>query len=161
MRRTLSVTIAVLAVAFATAGASLASQASAIAPSMTLNFISRATAINDLVDIGPPGFTPGDLYVFSDRYFSTYAPDRQIGSADGRCVLIDPGTFRFDCSGTITLPDGDIMLAGTLMLVEGATSMGAIVGGTGVYRRARGEAGLLLGPLEGPHDVSIELILNP
>jgi hypothetical protein len=76
-------------------------------------------------------------------------------------VLIDPATFRFDCSATIKFPDGDIMIAWTLMLVEGTTSTGAIVGGTGAYRKARGEGSTTLGPLEGPHDVTLELVLFP
>jgi hypothetical protein len=53
------------------------------------------------------------------------------------------------------------MVAGTLTLVEGTTSVGAIVGGTGAYRKARGEGSTKLGPIEGPHEVTIELILNP
>lgn len=161
MRRTLMVAIITLAVGFATAGASLASQASSGAASLTLTFISRATAINDFVDVGPPGFTPGDLYVFSDRLFPADAPDHQIGTSDGRCVLIDPATFSFDCSITAKLPQGELMVAGTLTLVEGTTSVGAIVGGTEAYRKARGEGSTTLGPLEGPHDVTIDLILNP
>jgi hypothetical protein len=35
------------------------------------------------------------------------------------------------------------------------------VGGTGPYRNARGDATVKLGPLEGPHDVTVNLILNP
>jgi hypothetical protein len=123
--------------------------------------ISRATSINDLVDTGPSGFSPGDLYVFSDRLFLGSAPDEQIGTSDGRCVLIDPAAFRFDCSITAKLPEGEIMFAGTFTLVEGTTSVGAIVGGTGAYRKARGEGRSKLGPFEGPHEVTIKLILNP
>jgi hypothetical protein len=36
-----------------------------------IDVISRATAINNFVDIGPTGPTPGDLYVFSDDVFFT------------------------------------------------------------------------------------------
>lgn len=99
--------------------------------------------------------------MFSDRLFLASAPDDPIGISDGRCVLIEPAALRFDCSGTLKLPDGDLMIAGTLTLVEGTTSIGAIVGGTVAYKRARGEATLKLGPFEGPHDVTIKLILNP
>jgi hypothetical protein len=142
----------------ATVGVSSAAQGPSTA---TIDLISRATAINDFVDIGPAGFGPGDVYVFSDRLFLASAPDDQIGRSDGRCVLIDPSTFRFDCSGTLALPDGDLMLAGTLTLVEGTTSVGAIIGGTDAYRRVRGQASVELGPFEGPHDVTLELVLNP
>jgi hypothetical protein len=151
------VVIAMLGVAASVAMASPGSSST----TQIINLISRATAINDFGDIGPAGFSPGDLYVFSDRLFPVSSPDEQIGTSDGRCVLIDPATFRFDCSATVKLPDGELMIAGTLTLVEGTTSTAAIVGGTGAYRKARGEGSTTLGPLEGPHDVTIELILNP
>ena len=134
---------------------------------MVIKLISRATAINNFVDTGPPGFSPGDLYVYSDRLFLASAPDEQIGTIDGRCVLIDPASFRFDCSNTGHIPEGaplaagDIQSAGTLTLVQGATSTFAIVGGTGSYRTARGDSSVDLGPTEGPHEVTVNLILNP
>jgi hypothetical protein len=123
--------------------------------------ISRATAINNFVDTGPAGFSPGDLYVFSEQLFLASAPNDQVGTADGRCVLIDPAAFRFDCSTTSKFPEGDVITSGTLTLVEGTTSVGAVVGGTRAYRRARGEATLILGPFVGPHEVTYRLILNP
>jgi allene oxide cyclase-like protein len=134
---------------------------------MVIKLISRATAINNFVDTGPPGFGPGDLYVFSDRLFLADSRTDQIGRDDGRCVLIDPAALRFDCSVTAHIPEGepldagDIMSAGTLTLVQGTTSTFAIVGGTGPYRTARGDVSIKLGPLEGPHEVTVNLILNP
>jgi hypothetical protein len=104
-----------------------------------LELMTRATTINDFVDIGTPGLSPGDPYVFVERVFLASKPEEQIGRADGRCVLIDPAAFRFDCSITTSLPEGDIMSDGTLTLVEGATSTGAITEGTGTYRTVRGE----------------------
>jgi Allene oxide cyclase barrel like domain len=126
-----------------------------------VKLISRATAINNFVDIGPSGLSPGDVYVFSDRLFLASAPDTQIGISDGRCVVIDPSALRLDCSFTAKLQDGDILSAGTLMLVEGSTSVFGIVGGTGAYRNARGEVISKLGPFVGPHEVTGFLILNP
>jgi hypothetical protein len=41
------------------------------------------------------------------------------------------------------------------------TSTFAIVGGTGAYRTARGDATVDLGPTEGPHEVTVNVILNP
>src|SRR4051794_34283078 len=34
-----------------------------------IDIISRATAINNFVDVGPPGPSPGDIYVFADDVF--------------------------------------------------------------------------------------------
>jgi hypothetical protein len=161
MRRAIWTTAAAVLLALVTVGVSWASQGGSSTSPQILELVSRATAINDFVDTGPSGPSPGDLYVFSDRLFLASAPDDPIGISDGRCVLIEPAALRFDCSGTLKLPDGDLMIAGTLTLVEGTTSIGAIVGGTVAYKRARGEATLKLGPFEGPHDVTIKLILNP
>ena len=81
--------------------------------------------------------------------------------------MIDPATFKADCSftrllsGAGGLDAGDVMGAGSLSLVPGTTSTVAIVGGTGLYRVARGDATVDLGPPEGPHDVTVNLILDP
>jgi hypothetical protein len=155
--RVLWIIAAASVLSLATVGVSAAQGSS----NVTIDLISRATAVNDFVDTGSPGPSPGDLYVFSDRLYLASTPDDQVGISDGRCVLIDPAALRFDCSSTVKLPDGDIMVAGTLTLVEGTTSVGAIVGGTEAYRKARGDGRLTLGPLEGPHDVTLELVLNP
>lgn len=134
---------------------------------MVINLISRATSINNFVDTGPPGLSPGDLYVYSDRLFLASAPNEQVGTIDGRCVLIDPASFRFDCSNTGHIPKGepldagDIQSAGTLTLVQGTISTFAVVGGTGAHRTARGDATVNLGPMEGAHEVTVNVILNP
>lgn len=161
MRRAAWIAIAAAALSLAVASVSSASQGPSSGGTRVINLISRATDINDFVDFGPPGPSPGDLYVFSDRLFLPSSPNDPVGTSDGRCVLIDPTAFRFDCSITAKLSDGEIMFAGTLTLVEDATSVGAIVGGTGAYQRVRGEGSTTLGPLEGPHEVTIKLILNP
>jgi hypothetical protein len=134
---------------------------------LVVNLLSRATAIDNFVDTGPAGLSPGDLYVWTDQEFLADAPDQQLGTVDGRCVLIDPATLNYDCSMTShvrdgqPLPAGDFMLAGTLTLAQGTTSTFAIVGGTGSYRTARGDISVKLGPFQGPHDVTVSLILNP
>jgi hypothetical protein len=167
-RKLVAAVIAVTAVGLAIGGASLAAQGpSNNSQPLVLHLISRATAINNVVDTGPAGLSPGDLYVFSDRYFLASEPNDQIGSVDGRCVLIDPAALHFDCSVTNTLTGaggltaGRIMAAGPLTLAQGSTSTFAIVGGTGAYRNARGDATVELGPPEGPHEVTVNLILNP
>jgi Dirigent-like protein len=130
-------------------------------PFQVIKAISRATAINDFVDTGPSGSSTGDLYVFSDKLFDAAAPDHLIGRADGRCTLIDPATLRFGCSITSSLSGGDVMTEGTLTLVQGTQSTGAVVGGTGTFRLARGQATLDLGPFQGPHQVEYDLVLHP
>jgi len=139
MRRIAWATAAAVALGLAIGGVSLASKGpSNNASPLVLSLLSRATAINNFVDTGPAGFSAGDIYVFSDRLFLASAPDQQIGTSDGRCILIDPSAFTFDCSftnhltGEGGLAAGDVLGAGTLSLVEGTTSTVGIVGGTGL-----------------------------
>ena len=162
MQRLIGALAGAAAVCLVIGGVSLASGGGANRNNpLVLDLISRATAINNFVDTGPPGSSPGDLYVFSDRVFAASAPATQIGTVDGRCVLIDPASLRFDCSTTGHLADGDIMGAGNIKLTQGATSTLALVGGTGAYAAARGDSTLELGPFEGPHEITLRLVLNP
>jgi hypothetical protein len=54
-----------------------------------------------------------------------------------------------------------ITTEGTLINATGSHNEGAITGGTGSYRNARGEAALDLGPPTGPHHATFWLILTP
>jgi allene oxide cyclase-like protein len=168
MNRIISLTVAVAALTLLVGGVSLAAQAPANNSNpLVVHLLSRATAVDNFVDTGPAGPSPGDLYVWTDRELLADAPEDQIGTADGRCVLIDPAALKFDCSITNHIDEGqplqagDIIVAGTLSLVEGSTSTFAIIGGTGPYRIARGDVVVKLGPLQGPHNVTVNLILNP
>lgn len=128
---------------------------------LRIDIITKATAINNFVDIGPAGPSPGDLYVFSEDVFFASDPAAKVGRADGRCTLIDPSSARFGCTIITSLPKGDITTEGTLINVPGTTSTGAVTGGTKNYRNARGEGVLHLGPPEGPHQVTFQLIVSP
>jgi hypothetical protein len=160
----LAVGVAVLALALGAVAVGANPFATASNPER-IDIISRATAINNFVDVGPVGPTPGDIYVFVDDVRFAKDPDAVVGDALGRCTLIDPvpppRPSRFGCSITTSLPDGRIMTDGTLLNAPNAISTGAITGGTGKYRNARGEAVLDLGPEEGPHKATFRLILQP
>jgi hypothetical protein len=167
-RKLIGAVVAVGAIGLAIGGVSLAAGSPANNSNpLVVKLLSRATAIDNFVDTGPAGPSPGDLYIWTDREFATADPRDQVGTTDGRCDLIDPATLKFDCSITShvaegqSLPAGDFMLAGTLTLVQGSTSTFAIVGGTGPYRTARGDVTVNLGPFQGPHDVTVNLVLNP
>jgi hypothetical protein len=126
-----------------------------------IKFISRATPVNTVVDVGPAGSSPGDIYVFVDDVFLTTAPSTKVGQALGRCTLVDAETGKFGCSIITTLPGGTITTDGTLINGSPEPLVGAITGGTGRYRNARGEGALSLGPPEGPHTVTLSVILQP
>jgi hypothetical protein len=121
--------------------------------------LSRATPINNFVDVGPPGPSPGDIYVFRDELFSHEDPSRKVGEALGRCNLIDPVSGRFECTIVSSFAHGTITTDGVLVNVPGVVSVGSITGGTGAFRGVRGEAHVDLGPPEGPHVVTF--ILHP
>ena len=149
----LGLALVLVAVSEGTSGASANQQ--------RIDLVSTATAINNFVDIGPAGASPGDLYVFSDNLAFASDPTTKVGRADGRCTLIDPSSARFGCTIITSLPNGDITSEGTLINAAGAKSTGAVTGGTKDFQKARGEGVLDLGPPEGPHQVSFFLTLIP
>jgi hypothetical protein len=153
-----SVTVLALALGAVAVGANPFATASDPA---RIDIITRATAINHFVDVGPRGPSPGDIYVFVDKVFFPSDPTREVGEALGRCTLIDPASARLGCNIRTSLPGGSLTSDGTLINVEGETSTGAITGGTGRFRNARGEGTLDLGPLEGPHRATFQVILQP
>jgi hypothetical protein len=128
-----------------------------------IDIVTTATAINNFVDVGPAGLSPGDLYVFSDDVSFPSDTVTKIGRADGRCMFIDVNLDgpRFGCTIITTLPKGMITTEGVLINAPGSHNEGAITGGTGDYRDARGQAVLDLGPPTGPHQATFWVILTP
>jgi hypothetical protein len=89
-------------------------------------------------------------------------PATKVGQAEGRCMLIDPSTARFGCTIITSLSkDNSITTEGTLINVPNTKSTGAVTGGTGDFRNARGQAVVDLGPPEGPHRATFQLIIVP
>jgi hypothetical protein len=129
-----------------------AASVTAAAAKQDLRVTTTATAINDFVDVDGNGPSPGDIYVFVEDVFDR--ANVKIGSADGRCNLINPALGRFECTVITTVTDGSIATDGILVNQPGATSTGAITGGTGRYAGAGGEAVLVLGGPAGPHEVT-------
>jgi hypothetical protein len=83
------------------------------------------------VDNPPAGESAGDLEVFTQQLSRG---GRQVGRISGTCVVISPPA-AFQCRAIAELPRGSLVLAANLG--EGPAT-GAITGGTGRYRRARG-----------------------
>ncbi len=118
--------------------------------------VALATSINDFVDIGPTGPSPGDVYVFSETLVRPDDEHQILGRLEGRCNLINPSEGRFECTIVSSLPHGTITTAGILVNAPGATSVGAVTGGTGAYRSSRGEATVLLGT--NRHEIRFVLV---
>lgn len=100
----------------------------------TLNTIADArSGIATPVDLGPPGDSPGDMFVFDQPLLNEAREN--IGSNSGYCVRTLPGQFS-ECQWTLTMADGTITVAGRE--AETGTSLVPIIGGTGAYEGASG-----------------------
>lgn len=86
------------------------------------------------VDLGAPGDSPGDMFVFDQPLLNEAR--QTIGSNSGYCIRTLPGQFS-ECQWTLTLADGTITVAGRE--AETGTSLIPIIGGTGAYLGVRGE----------------------
>jgi hypothetical protein len=86
------------------------------------------------VDVGRRGRTPGDTEVIVQLVYNRRVTPRAIGHTEFVC------TFTLDtsrsCRGTIFLPQGQIVVGGSLRF-RGIYAL-AVLGGTGLYDNARG-----------------------
>jgi hypothetical protein len=100
----------------------------------------------EFIDVGAPGTSLGDYFVFSDIL---YRRGEEVGTSGGQCVVVAGtppyATFTAQCVATLDLERGQITLQG-LVEFQGEDDMSpftvAITGGTGKYRGASGEARL-------------------
>ena len=100
----------------------------------TLNTIADArSGIATPVDLGPPGDSPGDMFVF-DQPLLNEARDT-IGKNSGYCIRTLPGQFS-ECQWTLTMENGTITVAGRE--AETGPSRIPIIGGTGEFEGASG-----------------------
>jgi hypothetical protein len=126
-------TILMVALAIPAAGCSSA-QADEGAETWTLTTIADArSGIASPVDLGAPGDSPGDMFVFDQPLLNEAL--QSIGSNSGFCVRTLPGQFS-ECQWTLTMTDGTITVAGRE--AEQGTSLIPVVGGTGAYARVTG-----------------------
>jgi hypothetical protein len=107
----------------------------------------RLTAIENqsaFVDLGDPGPSLGDQFVFSEVLFRR---GREVGDSGGACTITEVvppyDVLTFHCVATLSLRRGQITLQG-LIEVQGEDDPGpftvAITGGTGAFFGAGGEA---------------------
>ena len=103
------------------------------------------------VDLGAPGDSPGDMFVFDQPLLNEAR--ETIGSNSGYCIRTLPGQFS-ECQWTLTLADGTITVAGRE--AETGTSLIPIIGGTGAYL---GVSGVLATTPNGDRTFTQELTL--
>jgi Dirigent-like protein len=104
------------------------SSAHAEEPDTRTTIADARNGIATPVDLGAPGDSPGDMFVFDQPLLNEAR--QTIGSNSGYCVRTLPGQFS-ECQWTLTMSDGTITVAGRE--AEIGTSHIPIIGGTGAY----------------------------
>jgi hypothetical protein len=86
------------------------------------------------IDLGRPGASPGDMHISAAQVYNVRITQRPIGSWELVCTTVR-GISR-SCRGTLVLPRGTVVVAGTMR--HRPLYQLAVVGGTGLYDNARG-----------------------
>lgn len=114
----------------------IADPATACSPAERQTMITVADARihkAQFVDIGEPGDSPGDMFVFDQPLLDANGND--IGNNSGVCIRTREG-HSLQCQWTLTMDSGSIQVAGR-EFDRGASDI-AIAGGTRAYAGIRG-----------------------
>ena len=105
-----------------------------------LKFLVKFIGQDTFLDLGAPGPSQGDEFILHDLVFT---PDgrTQVGHDGGSCVIFDVAKSEENCTVTYSLPGGEITVQ--FLNSPPAVKLGAITGGTGRYRTARGQMKLV------------------
>src|SRR5437764_8524921 len=142
-RKMVALAVAVLAgisIAVGAAGATAGTQKGP-APTTdeeTLRFAIKLSPLF-LLDLGRHGLSKGDQIVENARLLT--ATGRRAGHDGFACTITDPSVPEAACQGSFVLPGGQI----TVQFLNSPPSVkvGAITGGTGRFRSARGQMKLV------------------
>ena len=92
------------------------------------------------VDIGPPGPSQGDLFIFDQPLMNAERQD--IGTNSGYCINTLPAVHS-QCQWTLTFTDADGKTEGSIVVAgqehEAGISVVAVIGSTGKYAGFTGE----------------------
>jgi allene oxide cyclase-like protein len=104
----------------------------------TITVVEHATT-DTTTDNVPLGDSPGDVLTFANEEFDE-TDTRKVGTNQGYCIRVVVGK-SYECNWTNLLPGGQITVEGPFY--DADDSVLAITGGTGRYRKARGEMKLI------------------
>ncbi|MEU1941250.1 hypothetical protein ACFW95_34615 [Streptomyces sp. NPDC059474] len=99
-------------------------------------------------DVGTPGLSVGDEFVYADKLFQGGKRIGQDGSSCQVTKLVGE-QITTNCVLSVQLPDGQIT-AQSLWVKGTETVRMAVTGGTGAYRGAKGE--LTCNDIQTPHE---------
>lgn len=144
MRLKLSI-VAILVVVLAAGGGALASTNGTSAKAANQTFTLFATTVQSAdIDLGEPGFSLGDQFVFADDLAEAEGGPT-IGTDGGVCTVVrideHSGAVTVQCVVTGELHGGQITVQGLVTFAEDApgTFVLAVTGGTGAYKNVRGQ----------------------
>lgn len=111
---------------------------------VTLTYTTKLTSLTRVPVAGQASATPvpGDYVVITDEYRN--ARGRVVGTDVVHCTLIT--TEKSLCNMAVQLPKGQLELQGIGPAGGAGDFTVAIIGGTGAYAGARGEASFKSGP---------------
>lgn len=119
---------------------SLSAQANSREPQTLVTLADGTRGHKSPVDIGPPGPSQGDLFIFDQPLMDAYR--RDIGSNSGYCVTTLPGVHS-QCQWTLLFANDTGATQGTIVVAgqehEVGRSVVAVIGATGTYRGFTGE----------------------
>jgi hypothetical protein len=137
-RKLLSLVVIVLVGVLVAVGVAIAGTRSQGSDRQTLRFTIKFSPFF-LLDLGKRGLSKGDVLIDNDRLLNASGMD--VGHDGLACTVTDPSQSEAACQGSFVLPGGQITVQ--FLNSPPAVKLGAITGGTGRYRTARGQMKLV------------------
>jgi hypothetical protein len=111
----------------------------------TVRFLAPAATVHD-IDLGAPGKTPGDLYVFAGPLTDSHGHAIGRIRGDQTSIAIDDGAETVQLNATYQFRDGQVVVGGLSQYpldpsnnpIAGRTFVRSVLGGTGRYEGAHG-----------------------
>lgn len=116
-------------------GVSLASASPEGRAGTTMQLITVDTDLEQLVDNGERGDSPGDTIFFQELLYDRARGPKAVGHSEIMCAFVADDAGR--CSATFYLPEGKIEAGGAIHFRRSFRV--PVLGGTGAYAGARGE----------------------
>ena len=135
------ITLVAAAACAAVVASALAAPSGTAARMTTLTLVGKATSFTHVDNPPKNVFGQGDSVVYAGIQSSPQGGKR-MGTGTGQCVQSSktgPKPAILFCTSTISLARGQLVLAGAVV-DEARRNVVAVIGGTGTYRGARGQA---------------------